>query len=1813
MSQNQSRAEGNQSAQNRKIGRSGSSNQQRPYSGNGSNKGGGAAALTSSGSFKKFNNAKGGQSRAGTVNSDSSTSSEVHAIQNSGNQRQPNSGISDSPVASTSANVKLATAPPQKITRAVPRGPPSNVSTVSSHVPAANSDFEAPATPAKGDTSGSLSLQFGSISPGFMNGIQIPARTSSAPPNLDEQKRDQARHDSLRAIPAMATQSIPKQQLPKKDAGVSDQPKAGEAQSVSKLKRDAQVPSAPPLSQAQRPSVRPMPGMSMQIPFQQPHVPVQFGGPNPQMQSQAITGTSLPMSVPMALPLGNSPVQQPMFVSGLPPHPLQSHGMMHRGQSLNFSSAMGPQLPQLGNMGISMAQQFPQQQAGKYAGPRRPVKITHPETHEELRLDGSPVPRSHPNVPPQSQPIPSFSSNHPMNYYPNSYNPSSVFFPAPNSVPMNSTQAPPPQPPRLYNHVKVTVKPPGGSHGEKDPSPSASLPSVGKGEYLKPLRPHGEHSVGPQKEVEPSSLISLQQSKPGLGTSSTTVPMASEESSAVSGPATVESALLNTSSSVLGTIDGSTSSSANSAEEAEKEAAVGPESIEDKQKKKGNRAQLDQVGKQSSSVSSLPSQMRKPEPLEASLVLQAAKESSSITTVSASDSVEGSTSESSEVLGIEAAKESSEVLGIEAAKSRQSRPEKMGIKEQGEVKIPESSKPDKRTSLKSLPLKPSEIIGNNKESSSQVVTSTSSGDCSMETAEQKVEESLGCCFDDARVAGDLVTPTSIPDDANPEGSDSVIGVSAQYDGTCTLDASLSGPDSIYTKETTVTNSATSDHEFAPISIPSPFAGVLKLKNEDTENNSSGLLSPSLSGFKEKALSEHVTKRAVTTTKKRRKDLLRKAEAVSTSSDLYMAYKGPEEKKENVTSAESTENTASKSAKQTSTDVTQNNVMSNVKPAQSKVEPDDWEDAVDISTPNLETPKNENEVIGADGNGLTTKKYSRDFLRKFAAQCTHLPEGFVVPSDIDGALLVSGVDVLRESYPSPGRNIDRPTGGSRSDRRGNGMGDDDKWNKLSGDLMSVRGDIRMDIGYLGNVVGLRHGQGGNYGVLRNPRPQTPIQFAGGIFSGPTQSPGMQGGMQRNNSDSDRWHRGTAFQKGLMPSPQTPLQVMHKAEKKYEIGKVTDEEEAKQRQLKAILNKLTPQNFEKLFEQVKQVNIDNVITLSGVISQIFDKALTEPTFCEMYANFCFHLAAELPDLSIENEKITFKRLLLNKCQVEFERGEREEEEANKADEEGEAKLSEGEREEKRLRARRRMLGNIRLIGELYKKRMLTERIMHECINKLLGQFQNPDEEDVEALCKLMSTIGEIIDHPKAKEYMDAYFDHMAQFSNNMKLSSRVRFMLKDAIDLRKNKWQQRRKVEGPKKIDEVHRDAAQERHTQASRLARAPSIGTSVRRGPSIEFAPRGSNMLSSPSSQMGGFRAVPPQLRGYGSQDARLEERHSFDNRTVSVPLPQRPLGDDSITLGPQGGLARGMAFRGQPTAPSIPLAEMPSSGDARRMGSGLNGFSSMPERIAYGHREDLMPKHMPVRFAGPTIYDQSHQQEWNMTYENRDIRNIDRNFDRSLASPPTRSGPITSMQNISSENALPEGRLHDVSMAAIKEFYSANDENEVALCIKELKAPSFYPSMISIWITDSFERRDMERDLLTKLLINLAKPRDGMLSQDQFIKGFEYVLADLEDAVNDAPRAAEFLGCIFAKVILEEIVSFSEIERLIYEGGEEQGRLVEIGLAAEVLGTILEIIKSEKGDSVLTEIRSSSNLRLENFRPPGSNKSWRIDKFIQRI
>ena len=52
----------------------------------------------------------------------------------------------------------------------------------------------------------------------------------------------------------------------------------------------------------------------------------------------------------------------------------------------------------------------------------------------------------------------------------------------------------------------------------------------------------------------------------------------------------------------------------------------------------------------------------------------------------------------------------------------------------------------------------------------------------------------------------------------------------------------------------------------------------------------------------------------------------------------------------------------------------------------------------------------------------------------------------------------------------------------------------------------------------------------------------------------------------------------------------------------------------------------------------------------------------------------------------------------------------------------------------RAKHQGLSLIKFIEELFKLQMLTEHIMHECIKKLLGNVENPEEEEIESYSQL-----------------------------------------------------------------------------------------------------------------------------------------------------------------------------------------------------------------------------------------------------------------------------------------------------------------------------------------------------------------------------------------------------------------------------------------------------------------------------------------------
>ena len=73
----------------------------------------------------------------------------------------------------------------------------------------------------------------------------------------------------------------------------------------------------------------------------------------------------------------------------------------------------------------------------------------------------------------------------------------------------------------------------------------------------------------------------------------------------------------------------------------------------------------------------------------------------------------------------------------------------------------------------------------------------------------------------------------------------------------------------------------------------------------------------------------------------------------------------------------------------------------------------------------------------------------------------------------------------------------------------------------------------------------------------------------------------------------------------------------------FGEVTDVEKATEIEVRSILNKLTPQNFEKLTAKLGAIQIGSANMLDKLINLVFDKAVMEPNFANLYADICRNL--------------------------------------------------------------------------------------------------------------------------------------------------------------------------------------------------------------------------------------------------------------------------------------------------------------------------------------------------------------------------------------------------------------------------------------------------------------------------------------------------------------------------------------------------------------------------------------------------------------
>ncbi|KAM4771361.1 eukaryotic translation initiation factor 4 gamma 1 isoform 2-T2 [Rhinophrynus dorsalis] len=694
-------------------------------------------------------------------------------------------------------------------------------------------------------------------------------------------------------------------------------------------------------------------------------------------------------------------------------------------------------------------------------------------------------------------------------------------------------------------------------------------------------------------------------------------------------------------------------------------------------------------------------------------------------------------------------------------------------------------------------------------------------------------------------------------------------------------------------------------------------------------------------------------------------------------------------------------------------------------------------------------------------------------------------------------------------------------------------------------------------------------------------------------------------------------------------------LNKAEKAWKpINKRASEEEDPDniktqelfRRVRSILNKLTPQMFQQLMKQVTDLAIDTEDRLKGVIDLIFEKAISEPNFSVAYANMCRCLMGlKVPTTDKPGVTVNFRKLLLNRCQKEFEKDKDDDEVFEKKQKEMDAAATPEEKTrlneelvEARDSARRRSLGNIKFIGELFKLKMLTEAIMHDCVVKLL---KNHDEESLECLCRLLSTIGKDLDFERAKPRMDQYFNQMDKIIKERKTSSRIRFMLQDVIDLRICNWIPRRGEQGPKTIDQIHKEAEMEKQREQVKVQQLMSKQDNKRR---------------EPPGRPTGSRGNQPTDDGWNTVPISKGSR-PIDTSRITKITKLGPI-DSNQLLAPGGRLSWGKGSSGGSGGSGAKPAEtVPESG--RPTTSTLNRFSALQqsssaesqdarrplqrgsssrersdkdrgdrfersERFDKGdlfERSDRSDRARPLitkRSYSKETEDRSREREAHIPQEAvRKVASMTEQRDRSKESVK-RELPMPAVAVTAAKASMSEEELEKKSKAITEEYLHINDMKEALQCVQELNSPTLLFIFVRNSIESTLERSTIAREHIGLLLYQLVK--SGSLSKEQYYKGVLEVLEVAEDMEIDIPHIWLYLAEIITPVLLEDGIPMGEVFR------ELAKPLVPIGKAGILLAEILGLLCKGMSHKKAGALWQQSGLSWKEFL----SKDQDINKFI---
>uniref|UniRef100_A0A3B4AJI6 Uncharacterized protein n=1 Tax=Periophthalmus magnuspinnatus TaxID=409849 RepID=A0A3B4AJI6_9GOBI len=442
------------------------------------------------------------------------------------------------------------------------------------------------------------------------------------------------------------------------------------------------------------------------------------------------------------------------------------------------------------------------------------------------------------------------------------------------------------------------------------------------------------------------------------------------------------------------------------------------------------------------------------------------------------------------------------------------------------------------------------------------------------------------------------------------------------------------------------------------------------------------------------------------------------------------------------------------------------------------------------------------------------------------------------------------------------------------------------------------------------------------------------------------------------------------------------------------------------------------------------------------------------------------------------------------------------------------------------------------------------------------------------------------------MDQYFNQMDKIIKERKTSSRIRFMLQDVLDLRRSNWVPRRADQGPKTIDQIHKEAELEEHREQIKVQQ--QLLSKKDSGGRMSMGGRGPHTP-------GGGRTNQPQDEGWNT--VPISKNRPIDTTRLSKITKPGAMDFNNQLLAPGGKGMWGSWGKGS----SGGSGTKPSSGEQVMVHFHfilLRSSSSRERGVGDRERYDRFDRREGRdgdRSNRPEITKRSfsrESQERSRGGEGRSamdsVRRVasmtddrDRGIKRESAPTPPPPKP-----------ALSEEELEKKSNAIIEEYLHINDLKEALQCVAELNSASLLFVFVRVGLESTLERSTIAREHMGLLLHQLIKA--GSLLPQQYYKGLHEILEVAEDMEIDIPHIWLYLGELITPMLHEGGLSMGQLFREISKP------LVPLGKAGVLLVQILNMLCKGMTPKKVGAMWTEAGLNWKDFLPSDED----VNKFV---